>query len=268
MKRGVDDYEGDIPETPQESSKMQKIAKLLELSALKDEYPTVFINSVLKYLTIYELQNLYQSLSNDMRQWWDANDVWRQLCVINMKEEVQTYESYVTHLLYDIITKERRKLQYKWLLFLWDCVTALTKENTDITVIKFLIKQRQKEPNQFELPETLLALDVYVKDDDDLEMKVEETLDTPQYATLFYYCLGGISGNVKYVRQEIQAFFGCIRNRTIKCRGLQHFVAVFYWIFQSGKYIKRIDKQEHGVDKNYPLIRHQALNETFCKDYF
>lgn len=109
-----------------ETKKLKAIIQQLELSMFKEEYPTVFINSILKFLTIYELQNLYQRLNNDMRQWWNAYDVWKQLCIINMGPRFQKTERYVINTI-----PRSEALNYKWLLFAWEWLHYFYERFTD-----------------------------------------------------------------------------------------------------------------------------------------
>ena len=225
-----EDFEGEAAEP--DTKKLKAIAEEFEAWFLT-EHPELFITRVLKFLTIYELDALYKLLSKQLRQWWDVNNVWFEICRTEMKGEFRKFESYVVHLV-----PKGEVLNYKWLLFAWECYAAAKNDFTR----RFEVFHRDE--GYIFLFEVLKNFQFYVNDDNILYVRAVQ--DERQY----YEHERGRFAHFLRLAGNRYIFYGSFRDDRL-------FFRFVYVVFREGFYIKRKDLDEHGdpLDNYYPKIR-------------
>ena len=250
MKR--DDFEGDVPEEEFEgelemegaepdTKKLRAIIQELTFTVFKDKYATLFINSILKFLSVYDLQKLHSMLSRDMKQWWNEREVWRQLCIINMKngEFESIMEMFrVRHVLEEVGTGRQMALNYKWLLIIWDCYAALTGSNIEKMWITMSKKVRERRRPQIRMV---------------IELSMREGIliskCTIKELNPFFTYYVGISG-VPFADVSIYD------EKLYFVRGKDAYFALMYRFMQHRLYFKRQDFLKNNAGSTtYPYIR-------------
>jgi hypothetical protein len=232
-------FEGESAEP--DTKKLKVIVDELSFSIFKDEYATLFINKILKFLTIYELQKVYKMLSKDMKTWWDIHDVWRQLCIINMKEHFKPIlDTLSVYILYDVKKRREISCNYKWLLIIWEIYSALTKPNNNLREINIRCKASSDFiPGPGYVP---FILNIYFGEG---IICIENFY--AQNKSKFLYFIG--AAHVKYNHLRLDGTKAIVI-------GEHGFFSLMYFLLNAGYYLQRTDHKKLGANLNYPSIRH------------
>lgn len=240
MKR---DASVDIQDT--DPNKIQRVAELLTLSVFKNEYPTVFINKILKFLTMYDLQNLYQRLNNEMKQWWDTNDVWRQLCVINMGSRFKETKNYVIHTI-----PRSKNLNYKWLLFAWEWLNYFYERFTDrehSVIFDIWLPNLENDMDDRMLVSFKIILSKMS------HIRVESLAGVgPDFAYFSYFV-----GAAKIPLRRAARLYGEDDNLKSYFKGTKNYFRFVYNIFATGHYIKMHRDSAEEVVQWFPAIKNK-----------
>jgi hypothetical protein len=243
--------EGDVPEEEFEmegaepdTKKLRVIIEELTFTIFKDQYATLFINSILKFLSVYDLQKLHSMLSSDMKQWWNRRKVWRQLCIINMKngEFESIMEMFrVRHVLEEVGTGQPMTLNYKWLLIIWEIYAALTAPGgSNIEKMWITMSKKVRERRH---PQIMMAVELSMREGILISKCVTKELNP------FFTYFVGISGipSSHLSKTDDKLHF---------VRGRDAYFALMYRFMQYRLYFKRQDFLKNNAGSTtYRYIR-------------
>lgn len=223
-----------------DKKKLARVVDELEKIWLRDNLPEVFITNVLKFLTIYELEKLYKMQSKEMKAWWDTYNVWYEICRTEMKTEFRAIEASILKSL-----PENYVLNYKWLLFVWECYAAITKKNSDIRKILITIARPKIGGDKTMIGEFY----IFFKND---EIIIQPNSEKSNFMFSYY------AGSLKIPMNACRPFRFSNHIFMSSFSKDVFFKMIYAFFVGHGYFLKRTDiKTNDTTHYNYPYIRNK-----------